>query len=414
MFSAVFLLVLLAFSVTGSPVEVRNSSITLPMTGRLAFSNITALLRHDEARLAAYGEYSTHGRSDAVSLRPKVPLSQADFGGGFFGYIAKVNIGNPPTTYNLIVDTTSTITWVGSGLPYLSRSGVDTGEPVAVDYRFGSFRGTIFEDQLSFEGVADLIIPEMPIGVVFDTRDIAIHADGVLGIGPISSSLRALPNSLEQTIPPITDFLVSNSYIRRAYVGMFFQPTSQNGDNYGELCFGGTNPSITRSGYDITTTAPSSQYWGINQRIVYRGIEILAYTAGVVDSGCTFLYLASDAYERYRTSTGGILNPANGLLQISLRQYNRLRDLRFYVGEEERVYKLNRNAQIWPRFLNYRINGGVNDIFLIVKALATPSGAGKDFVLGYVFLQRFYTAFDSEKRRIGFSRTIYTDDLLIN
>ncbi|KAG2072481.1 aspartic peptidase A1 [Suillus decipiens] len=409
MFSVVFLLILLAFSVTGSPVEVRNSPITLPMTERLAFSNVTALLRHDEARLAGFGEHSTHGRSDAYISRPKVPLSQGDLGGEFFGYTVKVNIGNPPTTYNLIVDTTSAITWVGSGVPYLSRSGVDTGEPVAVDYRYGSFRGTIFVDQLSFEGVEDIIIPWMQIGVVFNVQNIAINVDGVLGIGPTSSGIGALPNSLQQTIPTITDFLTGQSYINKAFVGMFFQPIGANLHDYGELCFGGTNPNMYEKIVytDVTTTAPSSQYWGINQRITYGGGQILANTAGVLDSGCTFLYLASDAYERYRAATGGILNPANGLLQISLQQYDQLYDLRFHIGGK--INKLVPNAQIWPRSLNHKINGGLNDIFLIVKALETPTGAGKDFVLGYVFLQRFYTAFDSQKRRIGFAATAYTN-----
>ncbi|KAG2068253.1 acid protease [Suillus decipiens] len=410
MFSVVFSLVLLAFSVTGSPVEVRNPPITLPMTGRLAFSNVTALLRPDsEARLAAFGEYSTHGRSDAYIRRPRIPLSQADLGGGFFGYTVKVNIGNPPTTYNLIVDSASAITWVGSGVPYLSRSGVDTGEPVAVDYRYGSFRGTIFVDQLSFEGVANFIVSGMPIGVVFNAQDIAINVDGVLGIGPTSLSLGALPNSLRQMIPDIADFLQSRYYIGRAVVGMFFRPTSANPHDNGELLIGGTDPGM----YDfiiyadVTAVAPSSQYWGIDQRITYAGEDILVQTAGVVDSGCTFLYLASDAYERYRAATGGILNPANGLLQISLQQYDQLHDLQFHM--RGRIYKLVPNAQIWPRSLNYNINGGLNDIFLIVKALETPTGAGKDFVLGYVFLQRFFTVFDSDKRRVGFAKTAYTD-----
>ncbi|KAG2072496.1 aspartic peptidase A1 [Suillus decipiens] len=384
MFSVVFLLILLAFSVTGSPVEVRNSPITLPMTGRLAFSNVTALLRHDEARLAGFGEHSTHGRSDAYISRPIIPLSQGDLGGG-------------------------AITWVGSGVPYLSRSGVDTGEPVAVDYRYGSFRGTIFVDQLSFEGVEDIIIPEMHIGVVFNVQNIAINVDGVLGIGPTSSGLGALPNIRQQMIPTIIDVLTEQLYIKQAFVGMFFQPIGANLHDYGELRFGGTNPNMyERIGYtDVTTIAPSSQYWGINQRITYGGGEILATTAGVLDSGCTFLYLASDAYERYTAATGGILNPVNGLLQISLQQYDQLYDLRFHI--DGRINKLVPNAQIWPRSLNHKINGGLNDIFLIVKALETPTGSGKDFILGYVFLQRFYTAFDSQKRRIGFAATGYTN-----
>ncbi|KAG2063073.1 hypothetical protein BDR04DRAFT_1111820 [Suillus decipiens] len=257
MFSVVFLLALLAFSVTGSPVEVRNSPITLPITRRLAFSNLTDLLRHDEARLAAFGKYSTHGRRD-VDYYPRVVVA---------------------------------ITWVGAGLPYLSKSGIDTNELVAVDYSYGSFKGTIFKDKLYF-GVERFTIPGMQIGVASTSQGIAV--DGVLGIGPTSSGLGALPNSPEETIPTVTDRLVEQRTISRPLIGIFFQPIVANTVNHGDLSFGATNPSVYD--HDITTTAPSSRYWGINQRITYGNTEILANTAGIVDSGCTFLYLAIGVY----------------------------------------------------------------------------------------------------------------------
>ncbi|KAG2070101.1 acid protease [Suillus decipiens] len=381
------------------------------MTRRLAFSNITDLLRHDEARLAAFGEYSTHDRRDADNRYPSVTLSQANLGNAFSGYTVRVGFGYPRVFfYDLIVDTASAVTWVGARLPYLSQSGVDTGEPVAVDYHYGSFRGTIFQDDLLI-GVTRLTISTMQIGVAITSSD-DFPADGVLGIGPTLSGLGALPNSLQQTIPTVTDCLLRQNIISRPIVGLFFQPTVANTDNLGEIAFGGTDPAMYSDkniGYTYaTTTGPSSRYWGINQRITYADTEILASTAGIVDSGCTFLYLASDAYERYRVVTGGTLNPANGLLQISLQQYDRLHNLEFHI--DAKIFKLIPNAQIWPRSLNYNINGGDNDIFLIVKALATPTGAGNDFVNGYVFIQRYYTIFDGRSpRRVGFVKTAFTD-----
>ncbi|KAG2068570.1 acid protease [Suillus decipiens] len=409
MFSVVFLLALLAFSVTGLPVEVRNSPITLPMTRRLAFSNLTDLLRHDEARLAAFGENSTHGRRNADGApHPAVPLSHADFGNAFSDYTVEVRFGNFPTGYNLIVNTASAITWVGAGLPYLSRTGVDTQQPVEVNYGYGSFKGTIFQDELKIGDVEQLTIPGMQFGVASTSKNIA--ADGVLGIGPTLLGLGTLQNFPHHMIQTVTDRLLLQG-LGRPVVGIFFQPLVANQVINGEISFGGTNPSrYSKSGMyytDVTTIAPSSHYWGINQKITSGDIEILPYTAGVVDSGCTFLYLSVDAYERYQAVTGGILNPANGLLQISLQQYNQLSDLKFHIGEG--VFKLVPNAQIWPRFLNYSINGGDHDIFLIVKALQRLTGSGYDFVIGAPFLQRFYAAFDSAKKRVGFSKTPYTD-----
>ncbi|KAG2072959.1 acid protease [Suillus decipiens] len=428
MFSVVFLSALLAFSVTGSPVEVRNSPITLPMTRRLAFSNITDLVRHDEARLAAFQKHSTHGRRGANLLpNPAVPLEHANLGDAFSDYTVNVKIGDSPTSYNLIVDSASAITWVGAGLPYLSRTGVDTQQPVEVNYGYGSFKGmtynniicstylrlvsigTIFQDELKIGDMVQLTIPGMHFGVASTSNNIA--ADGVLGIGPRLLGLETLQNFPGQMIPTVTERLDMQHTISHPVVGIFFQPLVANQVNNGEISFGGTNPTkytnpLTYT--DVTTIAPSSRYWGINQRITLGNIEILPATAGVVDSGCTFLYLAIDAYERYRAATGGILNPANGLLQISLPNYPQLNDLKFHIGT--RVYRLVRNAQIWPRFLNYSINGGNNDIFLIVKALATPTGSGLDFVNGYPFLQRFYTVLDSGQGRVGFARTRNTGD----
>ncbi|KAG2355724.1 family A1 protease [Suillus spraguei] len=400
MFSVAFLLALLALSVTGSPVKVRNSTITLPMTRRLAFSNVTDLLRHDEALIAALTEYSTHDRRDYVHL--------TSF---HFGYTVTVGIGNPTRIYNLIVDSASAITWVGARTRYASDTGFNTGAPVAVNYGYGSFQGTIFKDSITF-GTDELSIDGMPFGVA--STSVGFDFDGVLGIGPMGLT-RGTINRPNVILPTVTDYLFHQQSIRQPVVGIFFQPFGTNAVRYGygEISFGGANRwrHLGRIKYiDITATPRSSRYWGINQRITYGDVEILRNTAGIVHCGCTFLYLASDAYERYKIVTGGTLNPANGLLQISRGQYNALRGLDFHIGEN--TYKLVRNAQVWPRLLNYRLHGGGgdNDIFLIVKGLASPTGLGLDFVNGYVFLQRFYVVFDSIERRVGFARTQFTSD----
>ncbi|KAG2067469.1 family A1 protease, partial [Suillus decipiens] len=307
---------------------------------------------------------------------------------------------------DLVLDGSSAITWIGAGAPYVSFSGVDTREPVAFDYLYGSFRGMTYSN-IMYLGSGRLLVPRMQIGVASTAWGIA--ADGVLGIGPTSSGLGTLQNSLDQTIPTITDRLFGEGSITRPAVGIFFQPIFPNTVNYGEITFGGSNPQMYDKQVryvDITTTAPSSRYWGIDLRVTYGKKKILDYTAGIVDCGCTFIYLATDAYDRYKAATGGIVNEANGLLQISLAEYDALSDLNFHIGEQ--IYRLIPNAQIWPRSLNEKIEGGANDIFLIVKPLTTPTGAGCDFINGYVFLQRFYTVFDDQRHQFGIARHKFT------
>ncbi|KAG2368729.1 aspartic peptidase A1 [Suillus spraguei] len=395
MFSGASLLALLAFSITGSPVEVRNSSMTLPMTRRPIFTNVTDMVRHDEARVVGFREYSTHGRRD--NIFPVLNMK--------FGYFIPAIIGSPPKTYHLIVDSSSSITWVGASTLYASSSGVDTKQPVAVDYTFGSFQGTIFNDRFSLG--ARFTIHTMLIGVASTSWGIGF--DGVFGIGPTESSRGALKKSPEETIPSVIDYLFRQRTITAPVVGIFFQPVVENTNHYGEITIGGVDLhrySGKIEFTDITTTPLSSHYWGINGRIAYGNTDLTPYTAGVVDCGSTFLYIASDAYQKYQTATGGV-KAANSLLQISTHQYYNLSPLKFHIGSQ--VYSLSPNAQIWPRSINYVINANANDIFLVVRSLSTPSGTGVDFIIGYVFLQRFYTVFDAEKSRVGFAQTQFTN-----
>ncbi|KAG2355661.1 aspartic peptidase A1 [Suillus spraguei] len=394
MFSVVSLLMtltLLVLSTTGSLVEVRN--FTLPMTRRLKFSNVTELLQHDEARVAAFMDRSTHGRP------AHVPLTNV-----CWGYSVSVGIGVPPTIYNLLVDTGSSVTWVGATTTYVrTGTSIETKEHVVVKYDSASFEGTLFKDTVMFtEG---LTITNVPIGVSTTTWEGATW-DGILGIGPKDLKLHTLDDTPEETIPTVTNFLFERDIIVEPVVGIFFQPLAANVVNYGELTFGGADPVLYTSSIeytDITDSHPSSEHWGIDQAITYGETVILRHTAGIVDSGMTFIFIASDAYKRYKAATGGTVNRANNLLQISRDKYNSLYSLNFHIGEQ--TYSLTRNAQIWPRSLNSKVDGADNDIYLIVKRLPTRTGAGLDFINGYVFLQRFYTVFDTKNSRIGFAET---------
>ncbi|KAG2357433.1 hypothetical protein BDR07DRAFT_1490706 [Suillus spraguei] len=398
MFSVAYLLALLAVSITASPVEVRNRPITLPMTRRSTFSNVTDILRHDEARLAALMEYSTHGR------RVNVPLLSNNF-----GYITSIVVGSDPiTAYNLIVDSYYSVTWIKPKNMHVSSTWVDTRKPVAVTYRDGNgfFQGTMFQGTLYSNGFA---VTNMPIGVASTWNGIGY--EGILGIGPAVSSRGALTSSPQEMIPSITDYLYAQRTIPMPVVGISFQPTIAGIVNYGELTFGGDDPTKYIDSIeftDITTAFSSSLHWGINQKIAYGGMEIMPLTAGVVDCDVTFLYIAYDAYEKYKAATGGVLYEATQLLRISHYQYHVLQIMYFGIGQ--RVYSLIPNGQIWPRSLNRFVLGGDDDIFLIVKSMPAHSGTGFGFINGVVFLQRFYTVLDSAGSRIGFALNHHTYD----
>jgi hypothetical protein len=46
----------------------------------------------------------------------------------------------------------------------------------------------------------------------------------------------------------------------------------------------------------LTTTYPSSYYWGINESITYGTMTILSETAGIIDTATTLILIATSAY----------------------------------------------------------------------------------------------------------------------
>ncbi|KAG2361468.1 aspartic peptidase domain-containing protein [Suillus spraguei] len=405
--ASLFTQALLALSITGSPVEVRNSPITLPLTRRLNLFNRTINLQHDKARVAAPKGRNTHDRRAGISIPVKSSC---------LDYTVAVNIGSPPTTYNLVVDSGTSITWVGaSGTEYVkTATSVKTSWPVQVEYGTddarSSFSGIIYHDTVSLGD--ELTVTNFQLGVASISSGFNPHEEGVLGIGPRDLSTGTMPLAMDDTIPTITDYLHDQGKINQHIVGIFFQPVDADPNSQlGKLTFGGTDSTNHVSGITYTpiTSRPfSAQFWGINQRITYGQRPILDFTAGVVDTGTTFLYLASDAFERYQAATGATRNQAAGLLTITLSQYRDLVNLDFHIDDQ--IFGLTPDAQIWPRSLNTKISGGVvGVIYLIVDNLGMPSNGEYDFILGYTFIQRFYTVLDGSRSLVGFAKTQFTE-----
>lgn len=175
------------------------------------------------------------------------------------------------------------------------------------------------------------------------------------------------------------------------------------------MTFGG----VDHSKYDgelnwtpLTDQEPAREYVGIDQSVTYGGSPVLPVSAGILDTGTTLILLASDAFQRYQSYTGGVLDDQIGLLRITPEQYKNLQSLYFQIGGIR--YELTPNAQIWPRALNRAIGGSPHHLYLIVNDLGTTQGIGLDFINGMAFLERFYMVYDIGNNRVGLATTEYT------
>ena len=78
----------------------------------------------------------------------------------------------------------------------------------------------------------------------------------------------------------------------------------------------------------------------------------------------------------------------------------------FTIGDS--TFEFTPNAQTFPRALNTFVNGDADTIYLVIGDLGLESGSGLDFILGYTFLERFYSVFDTANQRVGIAATSNT------
>jgi len=392
-----------------SPLHVANP-ISLSVSARINRTGTANLALHDQARARFLKERAKGKKDTDASLTRR----QASFPVHNEGvtYTAHVGVGSPATTYDLIIDTGSSNTWVGATQSYVQTStGSTTGRIVSVSYGpDGSgvgFVGLEFIDRVTLS--PELVISNQSIGVAVESGGFD-GVDGILGIGPAALTQGTVQGA--GTIPTVTDNLFAQKTIPTESIGVFFEPSTLDTLDpvtSGELTFGGINQTRITSDVaftPITTTSPASQFWGIDQSVSYGSTTIMETTAGIVDTGTTLVLLPSDAFARYVTATGAVNDAATGLLRITSAQFASLQPLNFVVGNN--TFTLSPNAQLWPRSLNTAIGGQARSIYLIVADFGEPSGGGFDFVNGFAFLQRFYSVYDTTNSRVGLAPTEFT------
>ncbi|KAG2072867.1 acid protease [Suillus decipiens] len=377
--------------------------MSVPITSGLKFSDGTYNpVAHDIARLQALRDHSKHGKRLA-----NVPLIN-----DYRGCTIPVDIGNPPTRYTLLLDSGSANTWVSASVYELTDTSIPTERPVEVHYGDGYFKGVEFLDTVTVG--PGLTVVGQSIGVALELNGLGNYYDGMLGIGPVASTLGTLTGARAELIPTVANNLHSQNpnIITADVLGIFLQPYSGSPlDPAGQLTFGGADSTLYNGNIaytPITNSHPASDYWGIEQGIVYGNTEILRTTSGIVDCGFSLIGMATEAFNLYKAATGAEYDDVIALLVISDDNYSALQELKFNIRGE--TYALTPNGQIWPRTLNTMIGGEEGSTYLIVRDMRERIGEWDyDFVNGYVFMQRFYTVFDATNRQVGFATTPFTD-----
>ncbi|KAG2155785.1 acid protease [Suillus bovinus] len=377
---------------------------------RAAKGGAKELLERDRARAQKFLAGKSHHSflsAKAKGARSTGTDSSIDVTDSGVTYTMQVGVGTPATDYTLLIDTGSSNTWVGADLPYNpTSSSQDTGNSIYVSYGSGTMFGEEYTDTVTLGST--LVIQNQGIGVASYAEGFE-GVDGILGVGPVDLTQGTVSNTTD--VPTVTDNLYAQGTISSNLLGISYAPSPTANVANGELTFGGTDSTKytgTLNTVPLTTTSPASSYWGINQSVSYGASQtILNTTAGIVDTGTTLLLLATEAFQAYQEATGAVQDSTTGLLTITSQQYANLQSLYFNIGGV--TYDFTPNAQIWPRNLNSILGGNEGQIYLIVSDLGSSFGSGLDFINGFGWIQRFYTAFDTGNKQLGLATTEYTN-----
>ncbi|CEL62092.1 hypothetical protein RSOLAG1IB_10194 [Rhizoctonia solani AG-1 IB] len=321
-------------------------------------------------------------------------------------YTLNVGFGSPPNYYELLIDTGSAYTWIGAAKKYVeTKTSIrQANQSFYAAYGSGSAVGAHYKDLVTIS--PSLSITNKSFGVASSTNGIDGSFDGILGLGPTELGKNVVTPNNGKPVPTTMDALLAQKKITQNVFGVSFAPTKSRGVVNGELTLGGINEQRFTGKLNwvgITKTEPWNRYWGFEQSIKYGNQTLQLPSAGVVDTGTTLIYISPQAFKLYSVSLpGSEVDPKTKLLKIPKESVSKMKPLFFVINGIS--YEFTPDAQLWPRTLNTVLGGEIDSYYSVISPLTDfEADMGSNFINGYTFLERFYTAYDASNSMIGFA-----------
>lgn len=304
-------------------------------------------------------------------------------------YFGVVEVGTPAQSVQVIFDTGSSNLWVLKDRPalsshkiyrsYMSSTHRAIGTPFSIMYGSGPVGGIYSADVVRVGG---LTVPDFVFAEVNNYAGLGPsfrfgHFDGILGLGWDFLSAGGVPTLMTR--------LIQSGQVARPVFAIYL------GDNRpGEVIFGGVDPAHFVGGLAYVPLI-SLTYWEVALNyLTVGGVPILASPRAAVDSG-TSLLAGPSAEVAWIASMMGAWSP-NGAEYI-VDCYSRVPDLTFGLGGY--AFTLSKQDLIMKR----KWNGRQCLLGLMSIDLAPP--AGPLWILGMVFMRKYYTMFDMGSKSLG-------------
>jgi len=310
-------------------------------------------------------------------------------------YFGAINLGTPEQKFNVIFDTGSSDLWVASSQcddscgrhakydSAKSSTFVKNGTAFDIEYGSGPVSGFESQDTLNMGGliVKNQIFAEVTNAAGLGAAYKLGKFDGILGLAFPVLSVNHVPTAFQN--------VVSQGLVEEA---MFSFYLGNSATDFGELLLGGMD---TKKFTGDLTWVPlkAATYWEITLAGLNIGSTNYIASGGVnaiVDSGTSILTGPSESVKAIAAKLGA-KEIIEGEYMLKCN-YESLPNMDFVI--DGKIYTLT------PQ--DYLIPDG--DLCLLgLMALDIPAPTGPLWILGDVFMRKYYTVWDVKNEKIGFA-----------
>ncbi|KAG0297008.1 Vacuolar protease A [Linnemannia gamsii] len=309
-------------------------------------------------------------------------------------YYGDISIGSPPQTFSVVFDTGSSNLWVPSThcssiACFLHRrfdsnkssTFKSNGTEFGIQYGSGSLEGIISNDNLEVGGI---VVKHQDFGESVKEPGLAFafgKFDGIFGLGYDTISVLGV-------VPPFYN-LVNQGLIDEAVFGFYL--AYADGATGGQMTLGGVDSNHFEGDLDWHKVRRKG-YWEIDLNKIKLGDEEVELDGGaVIDTGSSLIVLDTALAEMINKQIGAKKNYA-GQYTIECDVVPSLPEFSFFFGKKE--YKLSGS--------DYVLNAGGSCISGFM-GMDFPESLSDLWIVGDVFLRKYYSVYDLGKNRVGFA-----------
>jgi cathepsin D len=325
-------------------------------------------------------------------------------------YYGQISIGTPPQCFKVCFDTGSSNLWVpGKNCRSSactshtkfdcskSSTCVPSTEPFSIQYGSGSLNGTIDTDTVCFACTGtELCITEQQFaestvepGITFTEAKF----DGILGMAYDSISEDHIPT-------PFTN-LINQGKCNPGVFAFWLNRNSKSGSDGGEMTLCGIDQSHYTGDINYAKVTRKA-YWQfqVDSVSVQGGDTYDTNFQAIADTGTSLIVGPKDQVEKLNKAIGAI-KTIEGEYMVECKKIPTMPNVNFVInGKTMTLTPDDYVVQITELFETSCISG--------FMAMDIPPPAGPLWILGDVFIGKYYTIFDRDNDRVGFADSVST------